>query len=542
MYRLGATVPSIVNRLTSLGAKFISYEEAGLPQNLMQSTHNNFGPRLGFAYRGGEGAKSFVLRGGYRIAYFPIPLRPWSARMRRNPPLNARFRTSLTDAALSPDGVSDYGTRTAPNMIAGVNSRDAVTLENANALTRGSFGVSYFASNQPDPRVQDWNFTIEKEVMPDTLARVAYVGNHGSHLEQYYSYNEPTPEYIWYATTRAGVPVEAMYLPMFEHWPGDLHKHYRADDPARPKTAAEYQALVNRHALTAGPMEGEFSTTYQDRFSAIVLEFARHIKPRGWNKHTKYLVYLNNKYYRKRPPRGDGISWWLLDEPNHRDDFRAINFFAWLTKRRLHEEPGSNILFRTDISRVDWMRDLLTGQVDLNVVSRRLHKKTRLLQDRERFGKELWNYATTNHPRTSNLTLRAWAWRVWLNGGNGLLPWVATRTQNAWDRTVPLTVFYSGAKFGQLEPFASLRLKAYRRGQQDMEYVNPLASTKGWSREVLRRAILEALDFPADVTESFDEDAGTLRFQHLRDEDLETLRLRLVDALADARIDNAAGR
>ena len=334
---------------------------------------------------------------------------------------------------------------------------------------------------------------------------------------------------------RAGVPAAAMYLPFFEHWPGDLHKHYKADDPAVPKTQQEYEALIAKHTLQAGPIEEEFSKTYQDRFSAVVLDFARHIKSRGWNTHTKYLVYFNNKYYQKRPPRGDGISWWLLDEPNHRDDLRAVSFLGWLAMRRLGEEPGSNIIFRTDISRIDWMRDLLAGQVDLNAISRRFHEKTRLLQDRERFGKEQWNYATTNHPRDTNVMLRAWAWRVWLNGGNGLLPWVATRSQNAWERSETLTVFYSGAKFGQTEPFGSLRLKAYRRGQQDMEYLNLLAKSKGWSRDILTGAVREALDLSADVEEKSEEDAGTLRFGRIQDRDLEGVRRRVIRALVASR-------
>ena len=277
-------------------------------------------------------------------------------------------------------------------------------------------------------------------------------------------------------------------------------------------------------------VEEGFSKEYQDSFSAVTLDFARHIKLRGWNTHTKFVVYFNNKYYRKRPP-GTGVSWWLLDEPNHRDDFRAISFLGWLAMRRLDEEPQSNIIFRTDISRVDWMRDLLTGQVDLNSISRRLHEKVRLLEDRARFGKELWNYATSNHPRESNVMLRAWAWRVWLNGGNGLLPWSSTRTQNAWNKAEPLTVFYSGAKFGQTEPFASLRLKAYRRGQQDMEYLNLLAKSKGWSRDVLTRAVREALDLSADVDEKSEEDAGTLRFGRVENGDLQTLLQRVSTAL-----------
>lgn len=333
---------------------------------------------------------------------------------------------------------------------------------------------------------------------------------------------------------RAGIPAHAMYLPFFENWPGDLRKHYRADDPTIPKTADEYDALITKHALTAGPIEQEFSKQYQERFSAVALDFARHIKERGWNRHTKYVVYFNNKYYWKRPAQGGrGIGWWLLDEPNHRDDVRAISFLGWLATRRLPEVPNSGIIFRTDISRIDWMRDLLTGQVDLNTVSRRFHEKTRYLQDRNRFGKEVWNYASSNHPRDTNVTLRAWAWRVWLNGGDGLLPWLATRTQGAWEKAQPLTVFYGGEKFGRMEPFASLRLKAYRRGQQDMEYLNLLARSRGWSREILSRAVRDALDLSGDVEERFEEDAGTMRFQNIRDAELETVRRRVAAALAN---------
>jgi len=36
-----------------------------------------FGPRLGFAYRAFDGKKSFVLRGGYRMSYYPMRLQEW---------------------------------------------------------------------------------------------------------------------------------------------------------------------------------------------------------------------------------------------------------------------------------------------------------------------------------------------------------------------------------------------------------------------------------------------------------------------------------
>ena len=202
MYRLQATVPAIVNRLTSLGVKFESYRDAGLPRTLMYGNNADFGPRAGFAYRVGDGARSFVVRGGYTMSYFHIPARPFNARMRSNAPLNARFRTSVTDASLTPDGIANYGMRSVPTIIAGQNSQNAVTLNTASGLNRGSPGMSYFDPHQPDGRVQNWNFTLEKEIMQNTVVRAGYVGNHSDHLEQFYQYNGSTPDYIWYTTTR----------------------------------------------------------------------------------------------------------------------------------------------------------------------------------------------------------------------------------------------------------------------------------------------------------------------------------------------------
>jgi len=43
--------------------------------------------------------------------------------------------------------------------------------------------MRYFAPNQPTPVVQDWNFTLEKEIMRNTVARLGYVGNHGANQE-----------------------------------------------------------------------------------------------------------------------------------------------------------------------------------------------------------------------------------------------------------------------------------------------------------------------------------------------------------------------
>jgi hypothetical protein len=66
-----------------------------------------------------------------------------------------------------------------------------------------------------------------------------------------------------------------------------------------------------------------------------------------------------------------------------------------------------------------------------------------------------------------------------------------------------------------------------------MEYLNLLARSRGWSREILSRAVRDALDLSGDVEERFEEDAGTMRFQNIRDAELETVRRRVAAALAN---------
>jgi len=338
---------------------------------------------------------------------------------------------------------------------------------------------------------------------------------------------------------RASAPVAAMYLPFFENWPGDLRRSYKHNDYPVAKTEEEYRAIIARHGLEASPIEEAVSREYQDRYAAVVARFAEHIEERRWTR-SRYFVYFNNKYYYKRPAQGGrGVSWWLLDEPNHRDDVRAISFLASLTKRGLEKHPGAPIVLRTDISRVDWIRDLLAGQIDVNCVSRRLYEKNRyLLDDRRRFGASYWNYASTNHPRDTNVSMRAWCWKAWLYGADGIVPWNAVRGAEAWERAEPLTVFYPAAKFGRNEPFASMRLKAYRRGQQDIEYLTLLAKRKGWDREAAAAAVAAALDLSSESVTAWDEDAGIIRFRNTRDAQLDEVRLRVARAIGTGRDGN----
>jgi hypothetical protein len=208
--QLGGTLPSIVRTLQDYGGNIITYQEAGLPQALVKNNWNNWGPRLGFAYRALDGPKSFVIRGGFRTSYFPNPMYLWFNNTQTTPTIvSTNFQRSVSNTATSPDGLPNYGLRTVPQLIAGVNTTDTIIdLNDTRALPRG-WTASYMDPNQPDGKVYDWNFTIEKELLPNTVFRIAYVGNKSVNLQQLVRENESTPDYIWYQTRREPTPTGA---------------------------------------------------------------------------------------------------------------------------------------------------------------------------------------------------------------------------------------------------------------------------------------------------------------------------------------------
>ena len=206
MYRLGASIPSVVAAYQALGLKFESWQDAGVPQAMTKNRDKNLGPRFGFAYRALDGNKSFVVRGGYSLAYFSLDQNSLVTNFNNNTPLTATFNYNPLDASQSPNGLPNYGLISVPTYTMGVNSQTGVLdLSHPRGVTAGTASANYFVPDMPTSRIHSWNLTLEKQVAA-TVARARYVGNHTSHLSQWYSYNQTTPDYIWYATTGQPLP------------------------------------------------------------------------------------------------------------------------------------------------------------------------------------------------------------------------------------------------------------------------------------------------------------------------------------------------
>ena len=208
MYKLGATTPGIVSTYTDLGVKFGTTKEFKLPTGLVNSNRLDFGPRLGFAYRLGSGAKrAMVLRGGYGIYGYATYTRTFTRYMRTNPPMFSSRSISYTSATQSPDGLPNYALRSVPTVVAGVNSRNVLDNPALSTMTPGSFSVHFFSPDQPTSRAHEWNLTLEREIMDNMVARAGLVGTHGSRIDQYYQYNEgPVSQYVWFVKTGLPLP------------------------------------------------------------------------------------------------------------------------------------------------------------------------------------------------------------------------------------------------------------------------------------------------------------------------------------------------
>ena len=175
--RLSVFDPTVTNPLASQvpgygnlkgGLLFLGKDRA----KQFDTDKNNFGPRFGFAWRVPRG---FVLRGGYAVFYSASS---GTAGGTLGGAGNAGFASS-TPFRSSLDG--------------GLTPADHL----ANPFPRGyslppgsSLGLLSFAGqdfNTPNlydrtPYVQQWNFNIQKEILPGTLLEIGYAGSKGTHL------------------------------------------------------------------------------------------------------------------------------------------------------------------------------------------------------------------------------------------------------------------------------------------------------------------------------------------------------------------------
>ncbi|HSB18158.1 MAG TPA: TonB-dependent receptor [Bryobacteraceae bacterium] len=186
---------SVLASWAARGLSWKTAKEVGFPASLLPADNNNFAPRLGAAYRFSE---KWVLRAGFGMYYWPMPLSQILQSSRTNPPLNLRFENQI-DNLNGKNWV--YGLSSVPAATdyigkATVNTEGIVELPSS-AQGMMPWDIHAWSDNQ----MREWTFTIERELMKETALRLSYIGNHGSNLEQRWRWNDAESQWNYQART-----------------------------------------------------------------------------------------------------------------------------------------------------------------------------------------------------------------------------------------------------------------------------------------------------------------------------------------------------
>lgn len=166
--------PNLVSPVFTASLPYINYETApihGYPANSLLDNHpNDWGPRVGFAYRPFSGDRT-VIRGGYGIYYTQL--------------------TSTLDGGMGsgPFISSQSFTNTITNGVPALSLPDPF-------LATGGIGtqsVDSIVPTLPFPMSEQWNLAVQHEFSGSLVVQVDYRGMHTQNLPYSADWNKPYP-------------------------------------------------------------------------------------------------------------------------------------------------------------------------------------------------------------------------------------------------------------------------------------------------------------------------------------------------------------
>lgn len=198
VYQGSGALPSMLpvdvfNSYKAAGLPIESAAQAGYPLSLWNMPKNNFEPRLGFAYQIGSNT---VLRGGWGIYQWILPLNSFVSATRANPPFS--YSANLNPGTL-PNGVltdahaAELEFPIASPQYAGpqpstqfVLGSPTLVLDTSNVQIQQGAG---FQMEPTDPNykpqtVQEYNLTFAHELPKHVGFELSYIGNHSYNLIQ----------------------------------------------------------------------------------------------------------------------------------------------------------------------------------------------------------------------------------------------------------------------------------------------------------------------------------------------------------------------
>jgi hypothetical protein len=139
-------------------------------ESIMFGDHNNFAPRIGFAY---QALGKTVLRGGYGMSYVYFPFSDFGVNSQRMVPFS--INVANTSDAFRPTLGWNFD------------------IGGARTILRGAPRLS-IAGVSPDLQwgdVHQWSLNLQHELQGNLVFDVGYIGNKASHLAQRFATNNP---------------------------------------------------------------------------------------------------------------------------------------------------------------------------------------------------------------------------------------------------------------------------------------------------------------------------------------------------------------
>lgn len=273
---------------------------------------------------------------------------------------------------------------------------------------------------------------------------------------------------------REAVPLDHFRLPFHENWPMRFvfkrasrrshlsgKYHYRSTwTERRPGGSSPHpdQYMV-------WPIEDAFAAEYREGTAAVLGQFARHLVERGWSQ-TEFLLALTNRCGAR-----DTGSWWFLSEPQVIDDVRALAFWLGMYRAVLADVGPNPVRLRADLAWPQSQRDLLDGLVDISVLDETFLAKNQLVLAHPERYPTVWFAYPRLAPESGWSEVFRLGWAARLAGAHGVVCRQALGDDESWEQAEDAALLYPGGRFGRWGPYASLRLKALRRLQQDQDWL-----------------------------------------------------------------------
>jgi hypothetical protein len=213
---------SFVNNLARDGIELVYTDEFGSGLGTMPK--NSLAPRLDAAYRLGE---KYVLRTGYGLFYGGFENRGG------NPSLGYNYPFQFTLVYQAPNDVTPN--RLGDGSLVGLDARERIVLDpvnvNANGLTLRGVEFDY-----KTPRYQNYNLTLQTEVLPNHSIEVGYVGTRGRNLETFTGMNNvnvllppgtnPQPFVDWPNFARGSLLVRTVGVSSYDSLQAKFQRRY----------------------------------------------------------------------------------------------------------------------------------------------------------------------------------------------------------------------------------------------------------------------------------------------------------------------------